>query len=526
MADDREVKIPISIPGAGQAAIDTRQVGDAFAKLGKDVKQAGADTRTAAAEQEKAAKGASKGLNELGEATEKGASAGRILREVLSGNIYALGQLGAVLKGLGAFLKGNPWGAAMTVLAAGFAFVPSILRSLGLLKDKVEEVGPAAEGAGKKVEEAFADSGKAFEQLTRDLAELRDRYDAVTQEVNRLRSAQDALDDQKLALDLAGIDLREAEALRDPSMPPEERRRIKAEFSLERESRRQEAAETRALEQTRRTQGKLAEVDARRAGNVNEQEALQIDEGRIRGALGELKQDRARLQELIGGQLEPGVAPDGLEAQARRAAAVAGGVPGIPRGPDRVSERDPALIKQAEEELKALEQRIKDNEALLEKITRERAEAMKRDRQLGSEREVAATEAEVASRAYDATRLRATVDNQRAANSRQEANKAAVDAATGGDGVGLIPGLGIPIPELPPSQPGRVTRESFDQRPKDYEAIARAMLESGERNGKAIAEEMLRAVREHDEKLRSSFRAEIERINRLEAQVRNGREGK
>jgi len=270
MADDREVKIPISIPGAGQATKDTRQVGDAFAKLGKDVKQAGADTRTADAEQEKAAKGASKGLNELGEATEKGASAGRILREVLSGNIYALGQLGAVLKGLGAFLKGNPWGAAMTVLAAGFAFVPSILRSLGLLKDKVEEVGPAAEGSfGKAKSAAEALNESKFEEFKAELDAVASRAAAAATFIQKIYDTQAKLAQARMGLELANIEA-------DPNLTADQKksrgaevRRRYAELGLVRDDER--AGELLAVKE--RTAAETRSLADQAAGDLTRQKA-------------------------------------------------------------------------------------------------------------------------------------------------------------------------------------------------------------------------------------------------------------
>src|SRR5690606_38470236 len=90
-----------------------------------------------------------KGLNALGEAADKGASAGRVLSEVMRGNVAALTQLGPVLKASGAALLANP------LFTIGATAATIILPTIAKIKEGWDEQAEAARKAGEAVRESL-----------------------------------------------------------------------------------------------------------------------------------------------------------------------------------------------------------------------------------------------------------------------------------------------------------------------------------------------------------------------------------
>lgn len=117
----------------------------------------------------KSASDTAKNLNQTGEVAEKLRGGATVVQEVLSGNLRALSQFPAVLKGIGAAAAANPLLAIGTVL--GLVIIPALQK----LKQGWEEAGKAAEEAGKKNVEALTAARQAIaeKQGNRLVEELR-----------------------------------------------------------------------------------------------------------------------------------------------------------------------------------------------------------------------------------------------------------------------------------------------------------------------------------------------------------------
>jgi len=174
-----EVKIPVSLPGAAQASADAGRVAQGLEKINKATNEQGKHSQQAA-----------KGLNELGEATEKGAAVGRIFGEVARGNILALGQLAPVLKATGAAMKTNLVGIALIGATA-------LVTWLQQLRGSTKDAGDAAAEAAPKMD-AFAEALKKASDakataLSEAMAEVKEQAKGAADELERVLRLQEQI---------------------------------------------------------------------------------------------------------------------------------------------------------------------------------------------------------------------------------------------------------------------------------------------------------------------------------------------
>lgn len=221
-----------------------------------------------------AAKDTGKNVNQLGESYEKGAAAGRVLSSALQGNITSLGQLGAVLKAVGASLLANP---LLTLGAVAAAVILPALQSIVAGWQEVEDQqkkaavtageasAAAIEALSKKRENALAE---AFAEVAARAAEARAQIDAVT------------------AAQIAQTDAEEAVAVA----------RINADPTLSNVQRVEQTAAARGSARDRRNQIQLGALDAQ------DQVAATSTAGAARAA------EEARRREASAGQLLGSVA--------------------------------------------------------------------------------------------------------------------------------------------------------------------------------------------------------------------------
>jgi len=237
-------------------------------------------------------------LNKLGEATERGAAAGRVLGEIARGNIGYVAQLGSSLKALGAIIRANWIGALLVALTALWNFLPGLLERFGILKKKTKDVGDEAGAAATQVSR-FVSIDTRFTRLEESLDAIRSKFEQTTAAVNALRSATDAIEDAKLGLALAQIDRREAETLSDLSLSDAERQRVKTQFAGEREEARQTAAESRATAQRQRAQEAVRLGESQLEASAAERVRLAQAEAEAQAALELVIEEANRLNRFI-----------------------------------------------------------------------------------------------------------------------------------------------------------------------------------------------------------------------------------
>jgi hypothetical protein len=174
MADDFKIKIVTEGDSRG-----ADRVADSLGKV----------TR-AAGDNAKAAAQTSRGMNDLGEASEKGAAVGRVFGQVMAGNVGALAQLGAALKATGAALKTNIVGVALIGATALVSFLQQV-------RGGTKDMGDAAGDAAPKVD-AFADALKKAgdaknEALAKALADIKDQAKGAADELERVLRYQERI---------------------------------------------------------------------------------------------------------------------------------------------------------------------------------------------------------------------------------------------------------------------------------------------------------------------------------------------
>lgn len=532
MANDKEVKINIATTadtaGAQQAAQSLGEVQKATEAAATATEKGSQATdkhqqsdraaNVAKREKARAAGEASKKLNELGEATEKGAAAGRVFGQIASGNIGYLTQLGAALKALGAAAKANIFGVILIAATALFNLLMGLNERLGLFRKKMEEAGSASEKAAEKVD-LFAGSSRRFEKMKDELGELRTQFERVTSAVDALRGATDAVEDAQTALELARIDKREAEQLSDVHLTEEERRHIRDEANFDRSGVRQRADERRAEAQRDRAREKIGLNEQALEANAKEQADLSGREANASRRVEELLRNLARLDKVI-------------------AAADADGapLPGVPDTPDNVRQRELAAKARAERE--EIQKQIASGRAEVEKIQAERNAAQQRARDLARQGPALQKSAEAAAVNVDVVRERNAAEARRMANERAMANKAALEAAQPGSTQRPPVPKASPAPREPAliidgrtrniergmertgRDAGTVTRPPA----KDYEAIARATLQPDKDYDKLAAAllGLTSAVQQKAAGEQARIDALTRRVQQAEQQIRNG----
>lgn len=457
-----------------------------------------------------AANEAAKRLAQLGEATDKGAAAGRVFGDIARGNVLALGQLGAALKALGTAAKANVFGVVLIAATGLLQLLSALNERLGLWKTKMEATGKAAENSAQQVNQ-FVTAASRFEQLKDDLAEVRSQFEAITSSANSLRDQLDALDDAKLALALAQIDRQEVEDLARPGVSEDEQRRIKAEAEVARSGAQQAAAERRASGQAQRARVNLANNQQQQFDNIGEQAELAIAEGGVRSKLQRFVDERDRLQSAI----DSAGSTVGLE--------------GVPETKDDVARME--MVERVRKELESIDKEIAQGRAALQKIQTEREAARKRGAELGRQEPALVKAVEAVEVNEQAARERNAAAQQAARNVRQQANKAAVDASDGGSGSGYFPFLGIQMPGVPASRPvppppakdaNALAREATAPS-KNYEETARAIMQP-EKDYDALAAAMLGlsdALMTKRKEEKSRLDGVIEQVKTMEQELRN-----
>lgn len=483
MAD--EVKIPVSLPGAAQAAADAGKVAGGLNQIAK-----GADAAKGAnQDQGKAANAAAKGLNELGEASEKGAALGRIFREVLSGNIGALGQLGVVLKASGAAAKASVFGLILIPASALLAILPTIVEWLRKSSD-------ASQDSGEKTKKAFEESKAAVEKLNQaKLDNLKAQLDQINQSsqatlalFNQITSAEQQIDDARTNLELARV-------ATDTSLSPEEKKA--REFEI-----RQGAADRRAGRQNE-SASYAAEVEADRARKLADTAApLEVQRDALQKQVDGIFQNRRQLEQE-------------RQAIANERQAV--------EAPVQFTNEGEAV---SEEQLKRLESFRQREERL--KAREETSTGPAADVRL----ENLSKQLMTAERAANEARQRATEAERRAQEMREGAN-------IGRDTGARVRGLeretartqaGLPEPVSRPAGPLMDTVErpgQLEGAVVDGAALAAQAREQGGQTGAQIAESMAEAIRARDAALLDAFKRGLagmdQKYNELRDQVRSSR---
>ena len=174
-----------------------------------------------------------KGLNAVGEAADKGAGAGRVLAEVLSGNVAAITQLGPVLKAAGAAMLANP---LFTLgAAAATVILPALLSIKRGWDDAAESIRKAGERTREALDEAREAAAKRAEnQIARDMEEIVAAAERARAAVDAVTQARIAQTDAEEAVAVAEINARE-------DLSPTQRANRVADVQREARRRRREA---------------------------------------------------------------------------------------------------------------------------------------------------------------------------------------------------------------------------------------------------------------------------------------------
>ncbi len=200
MADsDKDLKIGISVTantaGAKQTEAALRGVADASRTTAEAARDSGAAAEEAGRHTEKANESVAKSAKELGEEVHKGAAAGAILREVLGGNILALGHLGAAIKTIGVLLKTNLIGTLFTLGAIAAQVILPIIAGFNDTKKKIEEASKAAEAFNKV----------KLDELQRQLGVIGEAAEVAKVKFDALQAAKERLNNEEQAALLAEL---------------------------------------------------------------------------------------------------------------------------------------------------------------------------------------------------------------------------------------------------------------------------------------------------------------------------------
>jgi hypothetical protein len=186
-------------------------------------------------------------MGNLAKAADATASSGTKTTEVLKTGAAAMKATSGVARGLGLFLSGNlsmglrlvtanvrtlwltlaanPLGALIAIISSLVTLgLPKLVGWLGKSKEAMKDTGDAARETAKKMD-VLQESAKAanaelekesqthFETLKKDLDELHKKYDGLNKSAQEQLDFQRKMGDMDLAIELAGVDVQEQEAL-------------------------------------------------------------------------------------------------------------------------------------------------------------------------------------------------------------------------------------------------------------------------------------------------------------------------
>jgi hypothetical protein len=255
MSDDLQIKIKTTADTTGAKAAAS-SLGDVSAAAGKGAV---------------AAKDQAKGFSQLGEQAEKGAAAGRVLGEVMRGNVLALGQLGPVLKAVGEAFKTNP------LFLIGSIAATIILPVFAKISEGWKKQAADAKAAGDAVDESMqrardAIAKKADNALAKTYDEIAEAAARAERYINAVTTARTAQTDANEAVALAQIDantsLSNEEKLLAKVKVQEDARRARAATQLDILDAKDTAAAKTAAETT-------AAIDPTRRQEANARTTLQ-----------------------------------------------------------------------------------------------------------------------------------------------------------------------------------------------------------------------------------------------------------
>lgn len=240
MAENYEVKITTQGDPKG-----ADKVAESLNKVAKSTADAGKESKESA-----------RNLNELGEATEKGARVGQVFGQVLNGNIGAITQLGSALKATGAAFRTNFIGIALIGASALVEFLQNV-------RSKTNEAGQAANTAAESLGEAAAAADRLnkirLDQFAAALEIINQRSAATLAFFDKLQAASQMLDDARMSVELA-------QNSADSSLSPEQRSarefEIRDRFKKQRERREDQSRAERVAEAEATAKEKGALVDS------------------------------------------------------------------------------------------------------------------------------------------------------------------------------------------------------------------------------------------------------------------------
>lgn len=327
--------------------IQTTASGNGAAKTAEGLK----DVQAAAGKAGAATKDTAKDFNALGEQAEKAAGAGRVVGEVLRGNIGALAQIGPLLKAAGAAFAANPIFFIGSIIAA--VALPALAKFKAgwkSVEDQAVEAGKASADAGGAALDAISkkqtnETAANFRDIATAAGEARAQIDAVT-------AALTAQVDADEAVEIAAIN---------------------ANPALGTLARAEQTAQARRAGRDRRAQIQTGALDAQEAVTASATESTRAVVARKR----QQEEAAARLVGSVAAR-SPAVIQRELDAvQPRRDAITNGGVI------DKAEQTELAQLGQQESDLRAeladatanYAQRLKQAQDRLASATEARADA-------------------------------------------------------------------------------------------------------------------------------------------------------
>lgn len=204
----------------------------------------------------------SKSVNTAGESFEKGTAAGRTFSEALRGNASAIVNLGPAIKALGAMLKTNLIGVLVTLGAIAASFAAPLVKGFLGSKAGAEALRAAADAAGKalkgvaetpmeKLNAALAESdryAKSFLAAQNAVLETQNKIADNEDEIAKIRiQNNDKLSEKEKASALSDIDSRSA--IRKEALPEKKAQlELQAAYTKQAEARWAKEAAIRDLE--------------------------------------------------------------------------------------------------------------------------------------------------------------------------------------------------------------------------------------------------------------------------------------
>ena len=204
----------------------------------------------------------SKSVNTAGESFEKGTAAGRTFSEALRGNASAIVNLGPAIKALGAMLKTNLIGVLVTLGAIAASFAAPLVKGFFASKAGAEALRAAADAAGKalqgvaetpmeKLNAALAESdryAKSFLASQNAVLETQNKIADNEDEIAKIRiQNNDKLSEKEKASALA--DLESRSAVRKEALPEKKAQlELQAAYTKQAEARWAKEAAIRELE--------------------------------------------------------------------------------------------------------------------------------------------------------------------------------------------------------------------------------------------------------------------------------------